>query len=207
MRNITPLTAALLLLATQANNPLVGTAALAETPVQAETRYEVTLQTNTASGVVVIGQKQPDYEAEVLAPLHAAQAAEVARKQAAAQAVRAAAKAKTTKSQAAKSAVTLVHVPGTHTDWMRAAGIAESDFGYVDYIIGRESGWGVTKSNYGGSGAYGLGQALPASKMARFGADYLTNPVTQLKWADSYAKSRYGSWANAYSHWTVRHSW
>lgn len=206
MRNITPLTAAVLLLVTQANNPFVGAAASADTPVDAETRYEVSLQTNTASGVVVSGPKQPNYDAEVLAPLHAAQAAEAARQQAALAAARAAARVKTPKTRSV-SAVPPVLVPGSHTDWMRAAGIAESDFGYVDYIIDHESGWGVTKSNYGGSGAYGLGQALPASKMAKFGPDYLTNPVTQLKWADAYAKGSYGSWANAYSHWLSRHNW
>ena len=90
---------------------------------------------------------------------------------------------------------------------MRAAGIAESDFGYVDAIITRESGWGVTKWNRAGSGAYGLGQALPASKMAPYGADYMTNPVTQLRWANAYAVNRYGSWANAYNFWMVRHWW
>jgi hypothetical protein len=100
-----------------------------------------------------------------------------------------------------------VQVAGSHADWMAAAGIAESDFGFVDYIVDHESGWGVTKWNYGGSGAYGIGQAMPASKMAKFGADYMTNPVTQLKWANAYAVGSFGSWANAYAHWTTHHSW
>ena len=90
---------------------------------------------------------------------------------------------------------------------MAAAGISASDYGYVDYIIDHESGWGVTKSNYGGSGAYGLGQALPASKMAKFGDDYMTNPITQLRWANAYAVGSYGSWANTYAHWISRHVW
>ncbi len=95
---------------------------------------------------------------------------------------------------------------GSHTDWMAAAGIASSDYGYVDYIVGHESGWSPTKFNYGGSGAYGLCQALPASKMASAGGDYMTNPITQLKWCNGYAVGRYGSWAGAYSFWTS-HSW
>lgn len=90
---------------------------------------------------------------------------------------------------------------------MRAAGVAESDFGYVDYIISRESGWGYTKWNYSGSGAYGLCQALPASKMASAGADYMTNPVTQLRWCSGYAVGRYGSWAGAYEFWIKKHWW
>lgn len=97
--------------------------------------------------------------------------------------------------------------PVDHAAWMKSAGINESDYGYIDYIISHESGWGVTKSNYQGSGAYGLGQALPASKMAPFGSDYLTNPVTQLKWANSYAAARYGSWEGAYIFWKSHRNW
>ncbi len=96
---------------------------------------------------------------------------------------------------------------GSHQDWMRQAGIAESDFGYVQFIIKHESGWGYTKWNYSGSGAYGLCQALPASKMRSAGADYMTNPITQLKWCNGYAVGRYGSWANAYNFWTRNHWW
>ena len=206
MRNISQLMASLMLLATQANNPLVGAAASAQgVPAAENSTFEVSLQTNTPEAIVITGQKKPDYDAEVLAPLRAAQAAEAAQQQAQAAAA-ARAKAAAVKARAVV-AVVAAPVAGTHADWMRAAGIAESDFGYVDYIIDHESGWGVTKSNYSGSGAYGLGQALPASKMAKFGADYLTNPITQLKWANAYATGSYGSWAAAYSHWLSRHSW
>ena len=98
-------------------------------------------------------------------------------------------------------------VAGDKTAWMAAAGISPSDYFYVDYVVGREGGWnGVTKSNYGGSGAYGLCQALPGSKMASAGADWATNPITQLKWCNSYAVGRYGSWAGAYNAW-LRQNW
>ena len=46
--------------------------------------------------------------------------------------------------------------------------------------------------NYGGSGAYGIGQALPAKKMKPYGADYMTNPWTQLRWMIHYVDGRYG---------------
>jgi hypothetical protein len=202
MRNISKLALSLTLLATQVNAPQIhlgNVAAAAASSDNAAGVYEVKLNTNTASGIEIVGPKKPDFEAEVLAPLRAAQA-EAARK-----AAEAAAKAKVRAKRAKAIAVALV--PGSHADWMRAAGIAESDFGYVDYIIGRESGWVATKYNYRGSGAYGLGQALPASKMAAFGADYMTNPITQLKWANAYALGRYGSWAAAYNFWTARHYW
>jgi hypothetical protein len=63
----------------------------------------------------------------------------------------------------------------------------------------RESGWNVYAENpY--SGAYGIPQSLPASKMAMFGSDYLTNPVTQIKWGLYYIKGTYstpcGAWQN-----------
>ncbi|MGE5310005.1 MAG: ubiquitin-like domain-containing protein [Sphaerimonospora mesophila] len=96
--------------------------------------------------------------------------------------------------------------PGSHTDWMAAAGIAVADYGYVEYIIAHESGWGVTKANYTGSGAYGLCQALPGKKMASAGSDWATNPITQLRWCNGYAIGRYGSWAKAYDFW-IQHKW
>jgi uncharacterized protein YabE (DUF348 family) len=97
-------------------------------------------------------------------------------------------------------------VSGSSQDWLVAAGIAESDWGYVDHIIGKESGWNYTSRNRS-SGAYGLCQALPGNKMASAGSDWQTNPVTQLRWCNSYANSRYGSWAAAYSFWQSRHWW
>lgn len=95
---------------------------------------------------------------------------------------------------------------GSKADWMRAAGISDSDFGYVDYIISHESGWNYHAVNRS-SGAYGLPQSLPAGKLASAGADWRDNPVTQLRWANNYAVGRYGSWGGAYRFWTVNHWW
>jgi hypothetical protein len=201
MRNIIQFAVSSILLASQVQIPGMGdVTATASAPASNGGVYEVKINTNTASAVEFVGTKPADYEAEVLAPLHAAQAA-------AAESARLADVARAKASKVAVYKAPVVQVAGSHADWMRAAGIAESDFGYVDHIIGRESGWGVTKGSYAGSGAYGLGQALPASKMAKFGVDYLTNPVTQLKWANAYAVGRYGSWASAYNYWMVRHNW
>lgn len=101
-----------------------------------------------------------------------------------------------------------VVVEGDRIAWMAAAGISESDYYYVDFIVGHEGAWnGTTKWNKAGSGAYGLCQALPATKMASAGADYMTNPITQLRWCSGYAVGRYGSWAAAYSFWQINHYW
>lgn len=60
------------------------------------------------------------------------------------------------------------------------------------YELGRrESGWRVAAVNRS-SGATGIGQALPASKMARYGRDYLTSARTQVRWMIAYVSGRYG---------------
>lgn len=91
---------------------------------------------------------------------------------------------------------------GSKEEWLTAAGIAESDWGYVDYIANRESGWNPNATNPS-SGACGIIQAYPCSKVP--GSGY--NPVDNLRWANGYAIQRYGSWASAYSFWTSNHWW
>jgi uncharacterized protein YabE (DUF348 family) len=120
--------------------------------------------------------------------------------------------------------VTQIVVSGTNLGGIKGdmalAGIAPSEYKYADYIISRESGWCPTKwqGQYGGCPAYhgaptdsytgyGLCQATPGYKMSTAGADWATNPVTQLKWCNGYAVSRHGSWAGAYSYWLAHHNW
>ncbi|WP_206441817.1 transglycosylase SLT domain-containing protein [Streptomyces boncukensis] len=67
-------------------------------------------------------------------------------------------------------------------------------------IVERESGWNYKATNPS-SGAYGLMQALPGTKMASAGADWRTNPATQLKWGLGYMNERYGSPCEAWSFW------
>ncbi|WP_431044685.1 transglycosylase SLT domain-containing protein [Streptomyces sp. P1-3] len=66
-------------------------------------------------------------------------------------------------------------------------------------LVERESGWRVTVTSP--SGAYGLLQALPGSKMASAGADWRTNPATQISWGLEYIKDRYGSPCEAWAFW------
>lgn len=66
-----------------------------------------------------------------------------------------------------------------------------------------ESGWNHLAKNPS-SGAYGIPQSLPASKMASAGSDWQSNPATQIKWGLSYIKSVYGSPVNAYNKWLSR---
>lgn len=120
--------------------------------------------------------------------------------------------------------------PTDHVTLMQEAGISPSDYEYVDYIVSHESGWCSTKwegqvgycpsqvTDFFGLGldadvtlkskGFGECQSTPANKMATIASDYLTNPVTQLKWCNSYANSsRYGSWHAAYIHWINNGNW
>ncbi|MEU3221567.1 transglycosylase SLT domain-containing protein [Streptomyces sp. NPDC006976] len=73
-------------------------------------------------------------------------------------------------------------------------------------IVDHESTWNYRATNPS-SGAYGLVQAYPGSKMASAGADWQTNPATQIKWGLSYMNGRYGSPCGAWSYWLVHHSY
>lgn len=77
-------------------------------------------------------------------------------------------------------------------------GWSEADFTALVSLWNAESGWNVHASN--SSGAYGIPQALPGSKMSAFGSDWASNGQTQIKWGLSYIKSTYGSpsaaWGN-----------
>ncbi|MFC9581372.1 transglycosylase SLT domain-containing protein [Streptomyces yangpuensis] len=79
-----------------------------------------------------------------------------------------------------------------------------AQFAAFDKIVSHESGWNHTATN-ASSGAYGLVQALPASKMASAGADWKTNPATQIKWGLDYMNSRYGSPVEAWNFWQANH--
>ncbi|MER8090685.1 transglycosylase SLT domain-containing protein [Streptomyces sp. NPDC058316] len=71
-------------------------------------------------------------------------------------------------------------------------------------IVNHESTWNYRATNPS-SGAYGLVQALPGSKMSSAGADWQTNPATQIKWGLSYMNASYGSPCGAWSFWQANH--
>ena len=79
-----------------------------------------------------------------------------------------------------------------------------TQFSCLDSIWTRESGWRWNAAN--ASGAYGIPQALPGSKMASAWADWQTNPATQIKWGLGYIQSIYGTPCGAWSFWQA-HGW
>ena len=75
----------------------------------------------------------------------------------------------------------------------------ESELSPLIKLWNRESGWNPNSHN-GYSGAHGIPQALPGSKMSSEGSDWATNGETQIRWGLKYIKGRYGSPSNAWSH-------
>lgn len=109
---------------------------------------------------------------------------------------------------------------GLPREWFRDAGVGDANYRAVDHILSKESSWcpynwegevGACRNYHGAptdpSIGYGLCQATPANKMASAGSDWATNPTTQMKWCDSYAKERYGGWGKAYQFWLANRWW
>jgi hypothetical protein len=84
-------------------------------------------------------------------------------------------------------------------------GYGSSQFSCFNNIIMRESMWKINATNPS-SGAYGIPQALPGSKMATIASDWRTNPATQIIWGIEYMKDRYGSPCAAWS-FKSSHGW
>ena len=78
-------------------------------------------------------------------------------------------------------------------------GFSSDQFGCLDSLWTRESNWNIYADNPSSS-AYGIPQALPGSKMSSAGADWATNPVTQIRWGLGYIQDRYGSPCGAWGH-------
>lgn len=84
-------------------------------------------------------------------------------------------------------------------------GWGDDQWGCLESLWSRESGWNPSAENPS-SGAYGIPQALPASKMATAGSDWATNPATQIEWGLGYISGRYGTPCGAWAH-SEAHNW
>nr|WP_203616011.1 transglycosylase SLT domain-containing protein [Streptomyces sp. SID13726] len=133
-------------------------------------------------------------------------AEEAARKQAAedAQAKQRAAAEKAKKEREAKAATGVYPQQASYTtaevQALARQIIPSGQYQCFSNIVNHESTWNYLAVN-ASSGAYGLVQALPGNKMASAGADWQTNPATQIKWGLSYMNERYGSPCDAWSYW------
>ncbi|HEX5289938.1 MAG TPA: lytic transglycosylase domain-containing protein, partial [Streptosporangiaceae bacterium] len=122
----------------------------------------------------------------------AAQAAQAAQQAAAAASAPAAAAAPSAAPVAPGSAQQIA------MSMLGSYGWASSQFSCLNSLWSRESGWRTTAENP--SGAYGIPQALPGSKMASAGPDWQTSATTQIRWGLGYIKGQYGSPCGAWSH-------
>ncbi|GLY99422.1 hypothetical protein Acsp02_66750 [Actinoplanes sp. NBRC 103695] len=82
---------------------------------------------------------------------------------------------------------------------MLGKGFGIDQFPCLEKLWDHESGWNAKAENKG-SGAYGIPQALPGSKMGSAGSDWRTNAATQIKWGLGYVKGKYKSPCGAWSH-------
>lgn len=95
-------------------------------------------------------------------------------------------------------------VANTNPQQYALSRLGSQQYSCFNNIVIKESGWNHTATNPS-SGAYGLMQALPGSKMASAGADWRTNPITQINWGISYMNGRYGSPCGAWNFWLNNH--
>jgi len=82
-------------------------------------------------------------------------------------------------------------------DMVQARGWGEEQYSCLVSLWQKESGWNTFAANKS-SGAYGIPQSLPGSKMASAGGDWATNPATQITWGLGYITARYGDPCGAY---------
>lgn len=84
-------------------------------------------------------------------------------------------------------------------EMMQARGWGEEQYSCLVALWTRESNWNAFAMNPS-SGAYGIPQAVPGEKMASAGADWATNPVTQITWGLGYIAARYATPCGAWEH-------
>lgn len=84
-------------------------------------------------------------------------------------------------------------------DLLQSKGMGDGEYSCLYNLWMRESNWNVYAEN-ASSGAYGIPQSLPGSKMASVGSDWQTNPETQIRWGIGYIEGRYGTPCSAWAH-------
>lgn len=195
------------------NNDAETTAAdttlLADIPTGQQAQVQTASLTQQADAQAIQADASAKKDAEESARLAAAKTA-VAKKAAAekaeklakekAEAKKAAANASSSSSSfPVQSSYTIAQIQS-----MAASMVPSGQFQCFSNIVDHESSWNYRAVN-ASSGAYGLFQALPGSKMSSVGSDWQTNPATQIKWGLQYMNGRYGSPCEAWTFWQANH--
>ncbi|MEU1162979.1 transglycosylase SLT domain-containing protein [Streptomyces sp. NPDC005921] len=197
----------------QPNNDAEATAAdttlLADLPAGQQATVQTASLTQQADAVAIQADASAKKDAEQSARVAAAKSAE-AKKAAAEKAAKEAKERAEAKEAASRSSVSASSFPvqSSYTvaqiQAMAQQMVASGQFQCFSNIVDHESSWNYRAVN-ASSGAYGLFQALPGSKMSSVGSDWQTNPATQIKWGLNYMNSRYGSPCEAWTFWQANH--
>ncbi|WP_234393006.1 transglycosylase SLT domain-containing protein [Streptomyces pactum] len=190
-----------------------GTTLLADIPMGEQAQVQTASLTQQADVQAIAADASAKKDAEEAARKAAAETA-VAKQEKAKKAAAAAEEAK--KREAAKEAAsrdaeresTSFSVQSSYsTSQIQAMArqmVPSGQWQCFSNIVDHESSWNYKAVNPS-SGAYGLFQALPAGKYSSAGADWRTNPATQIKWGLNYMDNRYGSPCEAWTFWQANH--
>ncbi|MEU0213688.1 transglycosylase SLT domain-containing protein [Streptomyces sp. NPDC006265] len=208
------LTAAYLAQPADAEDPPSRTVALApsmtmlDRPLTVDTRAAITAQASAQAAahrqaVEKAEKAKQERQARERAEAAAAAAREHAREQARERERARQAEQRAARSAQRQQAATLAG-PSTTVSGARSyarSRLSSAQYQCLSNVVSRESGWNHRATNPS-SGAYGLFQALPGSKMSSAGSDWQSNPLTQMRWGLSYMNARYGSPCGAWDFWT-----
>ncbi|MFJ8945599.1 transglycosylase SLT domain-containing protein [Streptomyces sp. NPDC102395] len=208
----------------EAETKASGSALLADLPVGAQAHVQTASLTEQADAQAIAADSTARKSAEEAARKQAAEDAVAKQKAAAdkAKADKAAQEAKERAELQAKSAQATTEsavTGGSSASFPQQSSYSVSEvqaiarqivpsgqFQCFSNIVDHESTWNYRAVNPS-SGAYGLVQAYPGSKMSSVGADWRTNPATQIKWGLNYMNDRYGSPCDAWAFWQANGSY
>nr|WP_244190615.1 transglycosylase SLT domain-containing protein [Streptomyces caeruleatus] len=199
---------------TAQNNDAEATAAdstlLADIPAGQQAQVQIESMSAQADVQAIAADATAKKDAEEAARKAAAQTA-IDKKEAAEKAEKAAQEAKEreeAEAKASRSSSADFPIQSSYTiDQIQAMArqmVPSDQFQCFSNIVDHESSWNYQAVN-ASSGAYGLFQALPGSKMSSVGSDWQTNPATQIKWGLNYMNERYDSPCGAWSFWQANH--
>lgn len=179
---------------------------LADIPMGQQAQVQVSSLTQQADAQAAAADAAAKKSAEEAARISAAKTAEAKKEAAEDEAEREAEEARANRdavrdasSFSAQGSYTVAEVKAIARQMVPA-----DQFQCFSNIVDHESTWNYRAQNPS-SGAYGLVQALPGSKMSSAGDDWQTNPATQIKWGLNYMNSRYDSPCGAWSFWQANH--
>jgi hypothetical protein len=182
---------------------------LADIPTGQQAQVQTASLTQQADAQAIQADASAKKDAEEAARKAAADTA-IAKKEAAEKAAKKAKERAEAKAAASRSKATSADfaVQSSYTvaeiQAMARQMVPSGQFQCFSNIVDHESSWNYHAVN-ASSGAYGLFQALPASKYSSVGSDWQTNPATQIKWGLNYMNGRYGSPCEAWSFWSANH--